>query len=1736
MQFSVGGTGTIGSYLDIKLPIGFSWEGVAYGPIVTGGSGSNTMTYVGLVGGRHRITFGSSTQNQIIKLGFWQKATCGAGTSSFTTRDSLFFYEGAGSINVSVTNAFNGEAPDFSIIGDTTFPNPININQTATRKFTLTNGGLGASSKIVLVDNYTNNSISINTSSFIINPSGINYNIPVSQIVNNNDSVIINLLATHIQQIGDGDTLFENGESFEIQYTFTINTCGVSNNINSNIYAYWGCNSAICQRSTVTVDIQIPNTVPSLNQLFLAEKNSNCWNDNDTFLVRIVNTSINRASNVNYIAVDATPFSGLDTNNVSFKIGINGVWKKPQISNYVNKIMHTGINLASSLGYFMGNLNGGDTIYLNFTTRKVCPTDGTIAPSLSAARMPKPSDLPSFPNCGSNVQMQWSSPSIRITYSNACGTVNYQSSSFPLQLLPYAPRLLRNGIQINGPTDVNYGDTVIINLQRAPGASIERRLPTNAKYTHLRKITLPSNLVYTGVYPLAFGIGNVDTLFYNTSTNEVYLKFSTFSNPVYNLPITPLCGNSGLVTIYDRLYILNNSNCSTCDTIVMGNCNWIIGVHCPSSGSCEKGGFTPNGLIFQRITYGLGDNDNNNIPNGPIDLTKINRSSFVAGDTFEIIISGKTFRGSQSPASPFINGYASLNFDNGIGQYLQVLGVDGFLNDTNNSGSSNSYNLTNLPYQIITKSGGNRTVRVDFSVNNLVSSGVPSTYEFDNNDSVFLKIKATWNSLYNGNTRTSLIITDTIFISHIQNPNNDTAKYQCDNYRARILLDGQIFTGSSSPTSDVMGCNGVIIQSTLLSYNPDNANSSSAFPYESRFYTLPDTFIFILPAGYELGKTWSYTPFVDTLTYTRVSGNTYYFPLRQLFTQYGGLRNLNAEGYIYSIYTNVYPTCNSSNTLPRYYNFPTQGYGSFRILNLRPWVVQYGNPNTIIVGETGGNINYSVNKPILDISVVGSVTKPLYEKVATWDFNVQNNSNIASSPLTWVYFDTNTTIQVDSVRDLSSNNLITSVNNYYRLGNLNTGGANKNFRIYGRVSSCNKDTLKAFVGWNCRTYPNILPIPCQTDSVLFVIDTASASIQTAITSLASTPSDPSNSASSPYGSSTITMCQGFPFEMLIQSTQASNIYDVKEIISLPFNGGSGLDYISDSGYIEYPIGTTPRLFSATANAAILAEVTTGTMTLDLAQIDPSNFGTTSGLLGTALGNNNTRRAILRWKMKSNCNLVSGDQWTAQQEASSPCGNPAIGNSNLTSGFPISLAGITNPYVATINVSTGLDGCGAQVTQIRIEKTGATAPQPTDSITIRLPKLVSAGALTCYGIACPGGSGSSQSYIIRTDATYQYLTFQYPNTAGANGDTLLYNFPMTTINKAICENNQTVKADVFQQLTIYCGTPIPTNLCPNAKASLGSETKLFDIRKANLSFDAYSSTYVYPSLYKYVFSGNVLNTSAYVEADNGVTLKTFMDINNNLTYEKGIDSLVKTTVLTTSIPTNGSVAFSDSFENNLYPPSPSLPMYTVIDTGDATVNCFCGGVVMSPFNQALPIEFLSIKANNLNNLTGKVVWLTNTDIATSKFNVYRKLANEIQFVKIGEVYNKGINGVNEFVYYNPISNLAEGLIYYQIEAVSNNGIGKKSKITSILKTNVLSANLVFTLLPNPATNMVKVNLNEGLSDGIVKIMDMNGKEVLMQNFEGLVATLNTSQLAAGIYSVQVTSQEGIVETKKLSILR
>lgn len=1709
MQFSVSGAGTTGSYLDIKLPNGFTFNGIAYFNVVSGGS--NSASYAGLQSnGRHRITFANSTASSTLSIGIWQKATCSAGS---TALDSLFFFEGAGALNVSVSNSFNGTEPDLSLTGVSNSPSPANVGATVTRIMTITNGGLGASNRFRVADAFTSGALSFITGSGRINPSGVNYTIPSGQITVKSDSFLIQLTATQIQQIGDGDTLFENGESFQLQYQIVPQNCGVGFSISSNLIASWGCNNAFCQNTIAIGGLGI-SAPASPNLVFTRIQEAlKCYGtmQEDTAIYR--NTG-GPASNINISTYQGYPGIGyaptylrnIDTTFIRYRIGRNGTWIKPStFSNIASGTSSEGCPGISRVNFIVPLLGAGDTLYV-LTPSTVCNLDfvnnrGCTKTTYSAPRLP--------------VIHQ------DIIYRDGCNSITFNSNL--------------NTIRDYGAWDAQFSTF-------APG-SVSGGTTSTFRYvlsqTSHTPTTSRQKLRFTFIPPAGFSIDNsggngvvlkigsttYNPTSYNTSTNEYFFNgvaANSQSGSVleYKLaaPACGVCAGGFLEARWESAYLVDSA--LSCNYI-NHNCDRTrFYYNCPPC--CPEGVVKLDSFKAMRKNYGLPDNNNDGQPDGSgtIDMSRVDTKNTANGDTAIVTWYGTVDAASSGPHIQFPYVYASFYTSSSFFSYYNRLGATIYLDRVS---------LPDTSWSVGTgvRSGAD-TLRFDLSYSRPYQDGDKIRVEL-----LLRNSQGYTSSFYSNNWS----LTPTIYGSQITNPvSADTSvRRSCgaglDYLGVKVAVS---IIGGQTPTAQFSGCSQVVLAPIFYqSYENTASQNQNIWEFEYKPLTYPKQYKWLPPIGYDVDSIRgrfnyhttnrnSSTINLGALTYT-VSNDTIIVNIGNRFTPEGGSILPGDDGYVFKLDVYAKSSCRVSNLITQNGRFVsgTVGGAVTMLTNIAP---TYTTTNT-------AHHNMRSTQPQLIINS-SNPTQNVYTNIAEWPLAVREAASI-TSPLTWVSFVSNSgLVQVDSLK-IGSTTILPDVNGFFRLGSLNN--STNNYTVYAQHTVCGNDSIFVYYGYSCSAYPTV-PFNtsiCAYSPIVLKLATQPSAIQTAITGLSATPNDPSNAGSAAYGSTTVGMCSSFPVEMEIQSTQASNIYNIREIINLPIgiNGNTALDYVSDSGYIEYPIGSTPRRFSTAANTAILAAIGSGNFTLDINQIDPDSFSTTKGLKGTALGTNATRRIILRWKMRPNCDLISGDQWTATQRALSACGGNAVGNNGLTSGFALNVSGVTRPYLADVTISTGsVDGCsGTAPVRIRLEKVGASAPTATDSLTLRIPKTVKAGTITCNGAFCPAGTVTPVESII---GNFKYLKWQYPSTAGNAGDTLLYTYAMSADDKATCSTGEQVKVDVIQKITIACGA----GTCPNASVSLGGNTKPFDIRKANLSFDAYSSTYVYPSLYKYVFGGNVLNTSNFVAAGTGVTLKTFMDVNNNLTYEKGIDALVKTTVLGSAIPTNGSVSFNDSFENNLYPPSPSLPMYTVIDTGDATANCFCGGVVQSAFNQALPIEFLELNANNLNNVTGKVQWITNADNHVIRFDIYRKTENESNFTKIGyAMAQKGNMTQSQYIYYDPISVLSEGRVYYQIEAISQHQINKMSKVVSINKTGLMTNNNLFSLSPNPSNQFVKISLGEGMINGEIMISDINGKIVYQGSFKGVETIIKTNELAQGVYTVSIKTSD-LIEVQKLSVIK
>lgn len=168
---------------------------------------------------------------------------------------------------------------------------------------------------------------------------------------------------------------------------------------------------------------------------------------------------------------------------------------------------------------------------------------------------------------------------------------------------------------------------------------------------------------------------------------------------------------------------------------------------------------------------------------------------------------------------------------------------------------------------------------------------------------------------------------------------------------------------------------------------------------------------------------------------------------------------------------------------------------------------------------------------------------------------------------------------------------------------------------------------------------------------------------------------------------------------------------------------------------------------------------------------------------------------------------------------------------------------------------------------------------------------------------------------------------------------------------------------------------------------------------------------------------------------------------------------------------------------------------------------------------LPVDLISFSGKKVENQT-LLNWKTANELNFSHFEVqYSK--NAFDFETFSIVQSQGnLSTGSEYqqLHASPIT----GKNYYRLKMVDHDGKFEYSK-TVIISFNTLSIDLKLTLYPNPVGNnsntlYVTTNGNES----VLSVLNLEGKLVLQKNIHNLNEQLDISNLADGLYVVQLQS--------------
>lgn len=180
---------------------------------------------------------------------------------------------------------------------------------------------------------------------------------------------------------------------------------------------------------------------------------------------------------------------------------------------------------------------------------------------------------------------------------------------------------------------------------------------------------------------------------------------------------------------------------------------------------------------------------------------------------------------------------------------------------------------------------------------------------------------------------------------------------------------------------------------------------------------------------------------------------------------------------------------------------------------------------------------------------------------------------------------------------------------------------------------------------------------------------------------------------------------------------------------------------------------------------------------------------------------------------------------------------------------------------------------------------------------------------------------------------------------------------------------------------------------------------------------------------------------------------------------------------------------------------------------------------APIHVALPLTFKDFQAE-LQQCTAHLTFSTANENNNSFFRIEQS-ADAVNWHVVAIIYSKGKND-NEYQFTD--TKPASGKNYYRIQQVDNNAVYTYSK-TITLNNTCDQAHVC--VAPNPATDVLTLNMPEAMQQATISLLNAAGQVVLQMggNNEGS-QTISVSNLPPGIYMLQVTNGKELLYSQRV----
>jgi membrane-bound inhibitor of C-type lysozyme len=180
------------------------------------------------------------------------------------------------------------------------------------------------------------------------------------------------------------------------------------------------------------------------------------------------------------------------------------------------------------------------------------------------------------------------------------------------------------------------------------------------------------------------------------------------------------------------------------------------------------------------------------------------------------------------------------------------------------------------------------------------------------------------------------------------------------------------------------------------------------------------------------------------------------------------------------------------------------------------------------------------------------------------------------------------------------------------------------------------------------------------------------------------------------------------------------------------------------------------------------------------------------------------------------------------------------------------------------------------------------------------------------------------------------------------------------------------------------------------------------------------------------------------------------------------------------------------------------------------------ITKDPGAGGLPVTYTDVRATLRGNET-LVSWKVSNEQDVRNYEVQHS-KDGTNFNTIGSVdYNAGITGNYNYTHASPV----DGVNYYRIKQVDNDGHYLYSKVVKVVKTAIVKLDVY----PNPFRSTFTIN-NASNKKGTLQVFGADGKVLLSTPIQPGANKVDGSRFAQGIYVWRVIWADGEIVSGKI----